>query len=301
MKIPYLFLGALLIWGQPILGQIVTSSIDPGLPSETPSAISWRFGSAVAIESTYGERYYVYDAVGTHNIHNSGLFTWQPSQVSIELYSRVNEIIDSVDSSTDTFFETRGSQSYFSIAVRGENRVSVGIIARQNEQTSPLTFSESSFGGSFSARVFDGLFMAVGLERVSSSGTGFETVRWEETKSGIAYLVGDPFSTMLRIELGVSSSPEVKDDVLKIRNQTKMVSKGEIELLLANYLFSFRGKIKDLGSGTNAETTRSARFGIGYRGTSFSLVYYFDYGEEEINSKIFSESKYLFNISYSFM
>ncbi len=301
MKIRYLFLGALLVWVQPVLGQIVTSSIDPGQPSETPSAISWRFGSAIAVESTYGQRQYTSDKVATHNIHNSGLFAWQPSQVSIELYSRANEIIDTVDSSTDKFFETKGSQSYLSIAVRGEGRVSVGIIARQNEQTSPLKFSESSFGGSFSYRAFGGFFMAAGLERVSSSGTGFETVRWQETKGGIAYLAGDPFSSMLRIELGIVSSPEAKDDASNIRNQTTLISKGEFELLFMNGILSFRGENKVLGSGTSAETTKTARFGIGYRGTSFSLVYYYDYGEEEINSKIFSERKYQLNLSYNFI
>ncbi|PCI30755.1 MAG: hypothetical protein COB67_00980 [SAR324 cluster bacterium] len=302
MKRKSLIIFLCVFWSAVVQAQVATPSIDPALPTELPSAGSWRFGSVIAADTLFGERESDVEKVKLHPLGVSALVAWQPSQVTVELYMAPETLQDDVDSSTDTFSESKQLKSYLSLSIRGENRVSVGVTVRQLENKSTTKTTEKSFGGSVSVRVFGGLFIAAGLERVSSVRSGLDTLRWGKNLAGISLQLGDPFSKMLRLEASLRTSPEVKESTTSaIRHQKTADMQIAAEALFSGILLSYLNRSLVEGTGIGEVTVESQRIGAGYRGDNLTFMFYQYSGTETIGEKSYNEKKYQATFSLSFM
>ena len=289
-------------------GQIVTPSLDPGLPAELSSAVAWRFGSAFGVNSVYNkeksettENDYYYNRTGV-------LFAYQPGTVIGEIYGESVTRQSLWDSSTDTFVDSTGTRGKLSLAIRGENRVSVGIGYNSSDQT--VTGSEplrtTYFEGSFSMRLFGGFYLAGGLQRVTEKIGSGESRKWNKILAGAALQVGDPLDNMFKLEGSISASPESEfndQSIYPAHRQTTTLS-ASAEAVFSSFLLAYRyqNTTKKAPTSNDDEQAISAhRFGAGLKLGGFTFGIYRNATLETVGEKDLNSEEVTATISYNFI
>lgn len=273
-------------------GQIVTPSLDPGLVSESPSAVSWRFGSTFGMETAFGnqkDEETKTRKIGSYpNSGYGGVIAIQPSHVTGELSYKADEIrydpVYSIDSNGETSFvlqKVNASYGRFQLAIRGENKYSVGVgLYRLTEEIGDQTVDKSSYTGSFGFRFLDNLFMSAGLEQGQTDAEGFDRLKWQIFFSGVAVQMGDPTSNMMRLEGSIKTSPKEStenSDKQTYNHKRFQEYQGSFELLWSEFLFSAMYKKKDTESAQDEikdSSHEKTRFGLGYRTIGVSIMLY---------------------------
>ena len=309
-----------------VFAQVVTPSLDPTNPVEIAAAASWRFGSSVGGGGKWGTQKSDDEQVDSNtlsnlsdiaSVHSSYLFAYQPTSVTFEVSGIVNESEyqwDGSDSTTDHLTEYENSEVHVKIAIRGNNRVSVGIEYQSvsTKDTSSDTDAQlTAYGGSFGMRFFDNIFISGGLNRKTLASDEFESdLKWQETIAGLAFQFGSPDQVMFKLEgalkLEDEAEAELKDSSGSYYRSKKTTTQGNIETILGGFLLSYQYKkilheaIDDIPLDEDREEIRT-RIGLGYRSTLLTLVLY---GENRVEKEDINKYKtqYVgFNLSLSFM
>jgi|GEM_PF-1764754 len=314
MKFKIILLGIVILglFSAKLYAQIVTPSLDPAVATELSAAISWRFGSTIGVETTQFQKT---DAVlrktdgktvKTEDNRSSALVAYQPTHTTIQLFMVPAEKDYDWDPSTDTYQSFQRAYNKASLTVRGKNIFSIGVGANNFTITKNSIINQvKSYGGSFSVRVFKGIFMGAGLEKVTETPGQLDPRKWDKQYSGIAFMYGDPLSYMFRTELSASSSKEVKtgpteDEIHPKTSYTNIAA----EALLKGYLLTYQKTLESVfayneqGDDKKRDMTR---YGIGMRGSNLSYGFYFSEGEESINTMSRPIQKYQLTFGFSFI
>lgn len=299
--------------------QIVTPFLDPGLASESPSAVSWRFGSTSGLETAFGnQRDQGKKSYTIGKYKNTGVgvvVALQPSHVTGELSYRENEVrydpIYFIDGEGKTDFsleKVKLSSGRFHLAIRGENQFSVGIgVSRLTEDRGGEDTNKSSYTGSFGLRFLDGWFLSGGLEQGQTAVDGFDNLKWQIFFGGFALQLGNPMGTMMRLEGGVRSSSEesTENSLQEIYYHPKfMESLGSFEVLAEGYLLSVTYSKRDTQSvdSTLGDTSRQkTRYGLGFRNIGLSLMLYGSRTIEKCDGAKNESDEIRLTLSYSYI
>ena len=262
------------------------------MASESPSAVSWRFGSTVGVETAFGDQKdedTETRKLGEYkNSGYGGVIAIQPSHVTGELSYKADEISYepeySIDSDGETTFilqKVNSSYGRFQLAIRGENKYSVGVgIYRLTEEKEGQTVDKSSYTGSFGLRFLDGLFVSAGMEQGRTEAKDFDDLKWQIFFYGAAIQLGDPTDFMMRLEGSLKTSSEESTE--NSDDQTYYHEKfqeymGSFEVLLDGFLFSAMYQKRDTESVENTledSSREKTRYGFGYRTIGLSFMLY---------------------------
>ncbi len=305
MKKVYLLL-LFTIFSASVSAQIVTPSLDAGFPVEMASAAGWRFGSALGVQTSFAKVTGETDEADYHNVDSSVLFAYQPSNIITEFYWASPGTYYSWDSSADTLSKTDNGDGRFSLALRGERNVTVGIGYRIADQDSTSdTVNISLYEGSFSLRMLDGLYLAAGMQRVTEKFDTGDSRKWNRILGGVALQVGDPLTTMFRTEVSYQSSPEstVDDPTISPHRKTSQIQ-ACVELLWDSFLFSYQYQNTTLGAintETEDQTIAKHRYGIGFKMGSVTMGFYAGGGTRTAGDKELKSELYQGTLSFSFI
>ena len=290
------------------VAQVVTPSLDSALPAELASAVAWRFGSAFGANSLYrkeksqsNENEYYYNRSGV-------LFAYQPGYVIGELYGESITRQTVWDSSTDSFVDSTGSFGKLSLAIRGENRVSVGI-GYGSSEFRVIDFDalrNTYYEGSFSIRLFGGFYLAGSLQRVTENISTGDSRKWNNIVAGAALQFGDPFANMFRVEGSLKTSPEAdfSDDTQFSTHRKSTTMNAGAEVLFSNFLFIYRymNEIHMAPTAQDDDHTISVnRYGGGYKAGGFTLGLYRIAGLETVGDNKIDTEEIMVTISYNFI
>ncbi len=302
-----LFLLSLLIYfgGASASAQVVTPSLDQLRPTLVSAASSWRFGSTVGAGSQYGWSYNSTTKVNGHSQGLDALVAWQTARASLEVSGTQNRILDLWDPSSDTYGKETISESRFGLAIRGDGRVSVGIGGHNETLKGNILRQRKAFGGSFNVRLGEGFFLGGGLEKVSEMVSGYEDKRWNRVFSGAAYQYGTPESNQFRVEYdliidkGDSNGVVPADLVAPKKTQTYSVE-AKFGFLILTYQDQTVTETKILNWGTE-RVQKEARYGLGLRGSSFSMSLYRMDGKELRETKDQVQRAWSLNFGFHFI
>ncbi len=260
--------------------QVVTPQLDSAFPVEMASAAGWRFGSALGVQSSFAKIESATEEVEYHNIDSSILLAYQPSNIITEIYYASPGTQYLWDYTTDTFSKTQNVDGRFSLALRGNKNVTVGIGYRiaDQEDASSDTVNKSLYEGSFSLRMLDNIYMAAGMQRVTEKFSNGESRKWNRILGGVALQFGDPLKRIFRTEASYQASPEstVDDPTIAPHRKTSQVQ-AVAELLFGSFLFSYRYQNITLGAvdaETEDQTDVRHRYGFGFKFGSVMLGFY---------------------------
>ena len=284
-------------------GQVATPYLDTVLPTELSSANSWRFGSTFGGEQIYSDQESKTEKAELYNSRSAALIAYQPTQVSFELFAFTNEVDYNWDPSTDTFQETKGNASKLGISIRGKRQFSVGVGFESSTQEQGTSKQEKkSYGGSFSLRTFDNLYLAAGLERVTLAFDQGNELKWDKVVSGIALQTGEPGGSIFRIEINGSLSPKVESD--NNSHQKTTVIQGSVEWLWDGYLLSYRNaSTTEEALNSSEEDTKNSthRYGLGIKFENISFGFYRTAGLIKYGSKDVVSQRYRATFGFSFI
>jgi len=306
---PSLFFSVLFFCLMPLVGsaQIATPAIDPSEPTWLASAGSWRFGTSVALGSQSSYEKTDWQKVNSHGAGNNALIVFQPSHVTSEIYSLSGGKNLTWEASSDSLYIEERKESRFSLSVRGDGRVSVGLGAINREFNSRgVLRTQKGFGGSFGFRIGDGLYGGMGMDRLTEVTVGSKDKIWSDYAAGLALVYGDPDSSMFRFELGGKSSPQVLGAGSSFesvhRKQTKQY--GDLELLWGRWFLSGRStqtkRFAALPDEINQQSSEQ-RAGIGYRSLGFSVIFYGGQVEAKEKSSWYKERNFRANLAIGFL
>lgn len=287
--------------------QIVTPQLDPAFPVEMASAAGWRFGSAIGVQTSFAKIQGETEEVDYHNIDSSFLLAYQPSNIITEIYWASPGKRYLWDHTADTLGETKNADGRFSIALRGEKNVTIGIGYRiqDQEDASSDTTNISLYEGSFSVRMLDNIYLAAGMQRVTEKFSSGDSRKWNRILGGIALQFGDPLKRMLRLEGSYQASPEssVDDPAILPHRKTGQVQ-GVAELLFDSFLFSYRYQNITRGA-VNTETEDQTdirhRYGFGFKFGSAILGFYAGQGTQTAEDKEVKTDFYQGTLSFGFI
>ena len=289
------------------LGQVVTPSLDPAIPAELSSAVAWRFGSAFGAKGVYkkeksetAENEYYYNRAGV-------LFAYQPGYVIGEVYAESTARQAHWDSSTDTFTDSTGSSGKLSLAIRGENRVSVGIgYGSSDQETDTEILSSLFYEGSFSLRLLGGFYLAGGIQRVTERLSSGDSRKWNNILAGAALQFGDPLSNMLRLEGSFNTSPKVEfnDQPNYPAHRETIVLSAGVEAVYSGFLLSYRYKSTTKNAPTGDDDDQAIaehRLGVGFKMEGLTFGLYRDAGLETVGDKELNTEEITVTVSYNFI
>jgi len=305
MKKIYLLL-LVTIFSVNVSAQIVTPSLDAAFPVEMASAAGWRFGSAVGVQTSFAKITGETEESDYHNVDSSVLAAYQPSNIITEFYWATPGIYYLWDSSADTLNKTKNGDGRFSLALRGERNVTVGIGYRIVDQdASSDTVDKSLYEGSFSMRMLDGLYLAAGMQRVTEKFDTGDSRKWNRILGGVAIQIGDPLNTMFRTEASFQTSPEstVDDPTILPHRKTSRIQ-AAVELLWDAFLFSYQYQNTTLGAintETDDQTIARHRYGFGFKMGSATIGFYARSGTRTAGDKELKTELYQGTLSFSFI
>jgi hypothetical protein len=269
IKKPILLL-VLLLTATTGFSQVVTPSLDPALPVELASAVSWRIGSVVGVQTQAARETVKSGSTDYEPVGSAALFAYQPSNIVTELYSSPNERHLFWDASADTLSETTWVDGRFKLALRGENRVSVGIGYNINDQkTSTTTTHINSYEGGFSIRMLDGVYIAGGLQRVTERFEIGDSRKWNRLLAGLAFQFGNPLGTIFRAEGSYHLSPASRIDNPAIpdrfaTHEVQAATELFVNDILVSYQYRHTRQV-EVNSAGDDRTSAYHRFGFGFR------------------------------------
>lgn len=281
---------ALLLGAQSLFAQVATPSLDPTMPSLTASGSAWRFGSTFGGSSVVGKEKTPTASTPdkTAAKGSSGIFAWQPTQVTVELSGDVGIKDPYWDASTDAVTTLHVNEQKLFVAVRGENRVSVGVGFREKAtDVEGVIRSESAYGGSMGFRIGEGIYVGGGLEKVIEKVPDYKDKRWSEVFSGIGVRYGWPDASMFRMEYSMISKGDGSkgDTFLELMPESKTAI-GSVEVQFWGMMFGYQYSKESIKPTLNDLTTRvkeRARYGGGLRLLNFTMMLYKSDGKEYLN------------------
>ncbi|NQU64465.1 MAG: hypothetical protein HQ517_09315, partial [SAR324 cluster bacterium] len=188
MKKIYLLL-FFVIFSNSVFAQVVTPLLDPAFPVEMASAAGWRIGSALGGRSSFANIEGETQSKDYHSVESSVLLAYQPSNIITEIYYASPGTDYLWDSSSDTLTKTGNVDGRFSLALRGEKNVTIGIGYRITDQDSSTeTIKKSLYEGSFSLRMLGGLYMAAGMQRMTEKFQTGDSLKWNRILAGVEML-----------------------------------------------------------------------------------------------------------------
>ena len=289
-----------------VSAQVVTPSLDAGFPVDMSSAAGWRFGSALGVQTSFAKVSGETEEVDYHNVDTSVLFAYQPSNIITEFYWASPGTDYLWDSSTDSLSKTENGDGRFSLALRGERNVTVGIGYRiMDQDTTSDTINISLYEGSFSLRMLEGLYLAAGMQRVTEKFPTGDSRKWNRILAGVALQVGDPLKTMFRTEVSYQSSPEstIDDPTILPHRKTSRVQAGA-ELVWGSFLFSYQYQNTTLGAintETEDQTVAKHRYGFGFKIGGATMGFYAGSGTRTAGDKELKSELYQGTLSFSFI
>ncbi len=305
MKKIYLLL-LVTIFSVNVSAQVVTPSLDGAFPVEMASAAGWRFGSTLGGQTSFGKVDGETEKADYHNIDSSFLLAYQPSNIVAEFYWASPGTFYQWETETDTLNETNNGDGRFSLTLRGEKNVTIGIGYRIADQdTTSDTINKSLYEGSFSLRMLDGLYLAAGMQRGTEKFHTGESRKWNRILTGVSLQVGDPLKNLFRTEVSFQTSPEssVDDPAIKPHRETSRIQ-AAAELLWGAFLFSYQYRNTTLGAvGTEIDDQIVARhrYGIGLKIGSATLGFYAGGGTRTAGDKVLKTQLYQGTLSLNFI
>lgn len=292
------------------LGQVVVPALDPALPAELASAVAWRIGSTVGLESEY--YYQSEDAsndAGTEATRTAVLLAYQPGNFITELYYapfiKSATAIDE-ESSTVTWEDKQATEFALRVAIRGNRQVSVGIgYERQEIEEAGEQHSTSLFEGSFSLRLFDGLlYTGGGMQRVTVDQGAEDSLKYNTLIAGAAIQIGDPMAMIFQTEVAMKQTPETESDNDLIATMPKTtVSQVNTEFHSGSFFLSYRYRQtnkEDYQPGENYLETLN-RYGAGLKLGNWTLGLYRKAWKAEFMEEVSEYDTYLLTVGYSFL
>lgn len=286
--------------------QVVTPRLDSGFPVELSSAAGWRIGSGIGGNTAVGKEESSAEDLDYHYIDSSVIFFYQPSHVVTEIYWKPAGTQYEWDTSTDALVETSTSDARFTLTIRGENRFSVGIGYRSQEKDY-LSFNSTttSYEGSFSIRVFEGLYMAGGFQRFSEKMSIGDARKWNKILGGVALQIGDPLGSMFRLEGSYGTSPETESDnqIASTKPQEDEI-RASVEFLFDPFLISYSYQnfnYSALNGASDKKSTVNHGYGLGMKFGSFTLGLYLYLGTETFGDAEMKTTKVQSTFSYNFI
>lgn len=303
-----------------LYGQVATASLDPTYYNTMPAATSWRYGSTVGIRYKqgigYGETDTIRDSALT-DTNSNAIASFQMSTASLEIgYKSFQEVIDAdADASTDTTI--KGSKTNLNLAVRGLGFASLGVkyhtyTENVESTTSSVTASSEAkttgFGGGVSFRFIQILYLAGGVERVSSTSPDTVDNSWLETSLGLALLTGKPGATQFRLEYNYIGSPEkiesASDSLSQSEHKETTEYTGHAELLWRDFLFSFKGYTKTqkaTSSSGDDQITTTNTYGFAWKAQEgFTIGSYYSQSKLETSpTTLYRDNQVAISVGYS--
>lgn len=296
--------------------QMVTPSIDPVIPTELAAANAWRIGSTFGGTGHfyYQEKDASNDAVSAKPVAASGMFAYQPGNFVAEFhYLSETQKTDDIDGSSTTWQSSNKTEYSINLAIRGNRQVSVGVgyIGQQDEidiNSEKGVYSLSAFEGSFSMRMFDGLFFwGAGMQRITEAvDISDDTLKYNKVLGGAAFHLGDPTETLFRVEGGFELIPETDSESGALDNKPKTtITQATVELMALNFLLSY-----NIQQSVAAEEffdkdviNTDVRYGLGYKygGLTFSFYRNASKTEFKYDDSMIEYDNYQITIGYSFL
>lgn len=261
------FLFLILLAPQFVTAQHATAWLDPTNPSELPSAVSWRFGSALGIQHIHyyagsGTDKYANDA--EYEISSTAtryLLSFQPSKLSIEASGmpEYKQIIRETPADGDVTLKQ--SEARLNLAVRGQDRLSIGLAAgtkRFEKSTNDVNETYKFLSGSVSMRLMEVFYLAYGIEHIQDKSDGRAGNSWADQHYALGIMVGSPKANQYRFEYSITESPEslqegdATSDInssYKLKSTTKRYA---LEVLVSNWYFSYSNVLLELLNYDNA-------------------------------------------------
>lgn len=286
MKKTFSFLMPILLLPLLVFGQTVTPSLDPAVPTELAAANAWRIGSTIG-----GDSHFYYQKQDSSNDRKltttqfSGLFAYQPGNFVAELYYSSflqTPTIESQGSDVGTALESKNRSALsLKVAIRGNRQVSVGVgyTADETDYATSSRKKETSFEGSFSGRLFDGLmFVGAGMQRVTvSTDLSSDSMKYNKIIGGTSFHLGNPTGTMFRLEGAIELVPETTPEsgALTIQPKTTTTSVAA-ELQFGNWLAMYQSSqvAYEATQDNNKGTITGSRYGVGYKFGSMTFGLY---------------------------
>lgn len=303
-----LTLALILITAPNLFAQVATPSLDPTMPAMTPSASAWRFGSTFGGSTTVGKERTPENSTPdkTAAKGSSGIFAWQPTQVTIEISGDAGRKDPYWDASSDAVTTLLVNEQRASLAIRGENRVAVGVGFRaKSTDVEGVIRSESAYGGSLGFRIGDGIYVGGGLEKVIEKVTDFDDKRWSQVYTGLGLRYGWPDASMFRMEYSMIAKGDAStgDSFLEMMPESKTTI-GSIEAQFWGVMFGYQYKKESIEPILTDETTRvreRARYGGGLRLLNFTLMLYKSDGKEYLNNLEHLSKDWEFTVGFHFI
>ncbi|MDX2471148.1 MAG: hypothetical protein QNL04_11290 [SAR324 cluster bacterium] len=291
-----------------LIAQVATPSLDPTMPSLTASGSAWRFGSTIGGSTVVGKEKTPTRSTAdkTAAKGSSGIFAWQPTQVTIEMSGDVGLKDPYWDASSDEVTTLLTNEQKLFLAVRGDNRVSVGVGFREKStDVSGIVRSESAYGGSMGFRIGEGIYVGGGLEKVVEKVPTYKDKRWSEVFSGIGIRYGWPDASMFRMEYSLASKGDGSngDTFLELMPESKMAI-GSIEAQFWGMMFGYQYTKESIDPILTDLTTRvkeRARYGGGLRLLNFTMMLYKSDGKEYLNGQEHLSKDWEFTVGFHFI
>jgi len=303
-KITFLFV--LVLGWYSGFSQVVTPRLDSGFPVEMSSAVGWRFGSAFGGNTAVGKEASSAEDLDYHYIDSSVIFIYQPSHVVTEIYWKPVGNQYEWDTSTDALVETPTSDARFALTIRGDNRFSVGIGYRSQEaELSSYSSTVTSFEGSFSIRMFEGLYLGGGYQRFSENMSIDDSRKWNKMLGGIAFQFGNPLGNIFRVEGSFGTSPEVESDnqIASTKPKEDQI-RAAVEVLYDPFLISYsyeNNTYAALDGVSDGKIMVKHGYGLGMKLGSFTLGLYLYLGTETFGNAEMNTTKVQTTFSYNFI
>ncbi|MFH2132656.1 MAG: hypothetical protein ABIK68_19920 [bacterium] len=286
--------------------QVVTPLLDRAFPVEMASAAGWRFGSALGGQTAFASLEGETENVDTYNVDSSVLFSYQPSNIIAEFYWASPGTQYDWDYTSGSLYKNNNADGRFSLTLRGDNNVTLGIGYRIADQdTTSDTIKKSLYEGSFSLRMLDGLYLAAGMQRVTEKFASGDSRKWNRMLAGAAIQIGDPLKRMFRTEASFQTSPETTADnpAIQPHRKTSRVQ-ASAELLFDRFLFSYQYQNTTLGAielETEDQTVIKHRYGIGIKLGSALLGFYAGQGTQTAGEKELKMTSFQGTLSFGFI
>lgn len=309
------FLISILLFPFLVFGQTVTPSLDPAVPTDLAAANAWRIGSTIAADSHF--YYQKQDSSNDRKLTTSqfsGLFAYQPGNVVAELYYSSFLQTPTPEFQGDeigTKLESKNNSALsLKLAIRGNRQVSVGVgyTADEIDYMTDSRKKETSFGGSFSGRLFDGLmFVGAGMQRVTiSTDLSSDSMKFNKIIGGTSFHLGDPTGTMFRLEGAIELVPEAvpENGALSIQPKTTTTT-AVVEMQISNWIAMYKNSMMSFEATdtNNKGSVGFNQYGIGYKmgSATFGLYTSTTSYKDSSTSSVWEYRLYQLTASYNFI
>jgi hypothetical protein len=294
----------------PAWGQVIVPALDPTLPAELASAVAWRIGSTIGLESEfYNQKEDASNDAGTESTRTAVLLAYQPGNFITEIYYapfiKTATAIDE-QSSTVTWEDKKATEFALRVAIRGNRRVSVGIgYERQEIEESGEKFSTSLFEGSFSVRLLEGLlYTGGGMQRVTIEQGSEDSIKFNTLIAGVAIQIGDPLAMIFQMEAAMKQTPETDSEDGLIATMPKTtVSQLNSEFHSGRFFLAYRYRqtMKEEYLPDENYTETLNRYGAGLKLGNWTIGLYRKAWKAEFMEEISEYDTYSLTAGYSFL